>query len=96
MPFGNIGETSLEGLISGIEAARKCGTVFDKAQQRDTAWMTEKGHEFYSLSPDQQKQWAAKINPIRDQWIKDAKAKGYANPEQVLQKALALMAEKSK
>jgi TRAP-type C4-dicarboxylate transport system substrate-binding protein len=80
--------------ISGLAAARKCGQVFDTAQARDTSWMTEKGDTFISLSADQQTLWAEKVAPVRQTWIDDAKAKGYANPEKVLEKALALMAEK--
>lgn len=82
--------------ISGLTVAQKCGRVFDKAQERDTAWMAEKGDNFYALSAEQQKLWAEKVNPVREAWIQDAKAKGYANPEKVLEKALQLMAEKSK
>jgi TRAP-type C4-dicarboxylate transport system substrate-binding protein len=81
--------------ISGLTAAQKCGQVFDKAQQRDTAWMQEKGHTFVALSAEQQQMWATKVNPIRQTWIKDAKAKGYAAPEKVLERALQLMSEKS-
>ncbi len=81
--------------ISGLTAAQKCGQVFDKAQERDTAWMEKNGHTFVSLSAEQQKMWAEKVNPIRQTWIKDAKAKGYADPGKVLDKALQLMAQKN-
>lgn len=81
--------------ISGLTAARKSGEVFDKAQEKDTAWMAGKGDQFFTLTPEQQKMWAEKINPVRESWIKDAKAKGYANPEAVLEKALQLMAAKN-
>lgn len=74
--------------ISGLTAARKCGQVFDNAQQRDTKWMLEKGDQFYSLTPDQKQSWAVKIKPVRDKWIQDAKAKGYANPEKLMEKAI--------
>jgi TRAP-type C4-dicarboxylate transport system substrate-binding protein len=80
--------------ISGLVAAKKCGQVFDKAQERDTAWMTQKGHQFVTLSAEQQKLWAERVQPVRDTWIKDAKAKGYADPSKVLEKALKLMAER--
>lgn len=74
--------------ISGLNAARTCGQVFDKAQQKDTQWMLEKGDQFYSLTPDQKQSWAAKIKPVRDKWIQDAKAKGYTNPEKLMEKAI--------
>lgn len=80
--------------ISGLTAAQKCGLVFDKSQERDTAWMEKKGDKFVVLSTAQQKMWAEKVSPIRQTWIKDAKKKGYADPGKVLDKALQLMAEK--
>ena len=82
--------------ISGLVAAKKSGQVFDAAQERDVAWMAKKGDKFFYLSPDQKKLWAEKIAPVRDKWIEEAKAKGYADPQKLLDKALAVMAEKSR
>ncbi|MEJ2586545.1 MAG: TRAP transporter substrate-binding protein DctP [Deltaproteobacteria bacterium] len=82
--------------ISGLAAAKKSGQVFDAAQKRDVAWMAKKGDKFFTLSPDQKKLWAEKIGPVRNKWIEEAKAKGYANPQKLLDKALAVMAEKSR
>lgn len=81
--------------ISGIEGARKVGAVFDRYQVRDTEWMAKKGDKFYTLDPAQRQRWANKIMPIRDEWIRDAKAKG-VNGEPILKKALELMSEKTK
>ena len=80
--------------ISGLKAARECGRVFDAAQEKDVAWMAKKGDKFYDLSAEQQKLWADKIAPVREQWIQDAKAKGCADPAKLLEKALQLMSEK--
>jgi TRAP-type transport system periplasmic protein len=81
--------------ISGLAAAKKSGVVFDAAQTKDVAWMAKKGDKFFNLSADQKKLWAEKAAPVREKWIQDAKAKGYADPQKVLDKALAVMAEKS-
>jgi len=81
--------------ISGLAAAKKSGEVFDAAQTKDVVWMAKKGDKFYNLSADQKKLWAEKVAPVRLKWIADAKAKGYADPQKVLDKALAVMAEKS-
>jgi TRAP-type C4-dicarboxylate transport system substrate-binding protein len=81
--------------ISGLVAAKKSGEVFDAAQTKDVAWMAKKGDKFFNLSADQKKLWAEKVAPVREKWIQDAKAKGYADPQKVLDKALAVMAEKS-
>jgi len=82
--------------ISGLAAAKKSGQVFDAAQKRDVAWMAKKGDKFFTLSPDQKKLWAEKIAPVREKWIEEAKAKGYADPQKLLDKALAVMAEKNR
>lgn len=82
--------------ISGLTATRKTGEAFDSAQTRDVAWMKKKGDQFFTLSAEQQKMWAEKIAPVREKWIADAKAKGYADPQKVLDKALSVMAEKSR
>jgi TRAP-type C4-dicarboxylate transport system substrate-binding protein len=82
--------------ISGLKASKKFGEIFDRAQVRDVKWMKKKGDTFYRLTPEQQEKWSALISPIRDEWVKDAKAKGHQNPEKILEKALQLMKEKSK
>jgi TRAP-type transport system periplasmic protein len=82
--------------ISGLNAARKCGQVFDNAQKRDTAWMAEKGDKFYSLTAEQKKSWADKIKPVRNKWVQDAKAKGYKNPDKLLEKAILMIEKKAK
>lgn len=74
--------------ISGLNAAKTCGQVFDNAQEKDTKWMLEKGDQFYSLTPDQKQSWAVKIKPVRDKWIQDSKTKGYTNPEKLMEKAI--------
>jgi TRAP-type C4-dicarboxylate transport system substrate-binding protein len=81
--------------ISGIEGARLVGSVFDKYQIRDTGWMAKKGDKFFTLDPAERETWAKKIMPIRDEWIRDVKAKGI-DGKPILEKALKLMTEKSK
>ncbi len=95
--WGKISEKDQKAIeaISGLKAARECGRVFDAAQEKDVAWMAKKGDKFYTLSAEQQKLWADKIAPVRDRWIQDAKAKGYADPATLLEKALRLMNEKN-
>jgi TRAP-type transport system periplasmic protein len=81
--------------ISGLAASLRCGRIFDREQEKDVAWMIEKGDKFYNLAPEEQQLWFEKVAPIRDSWIQDAKAKGYADPEKVLDRALQLFSEKS-
>jgi TRAP-type C4-dicarboxylate transport system substrate-binding protein len=80
--------------ISGMEGATLVGSVFDKYQGRDIKWMAEKGDKFVTLDPVELDKWTEKILPIRDEWLKDVKAKG-VNGKPILEKALKLMSEKS-
>lgn len=81
--------------ISGLAGAQLVGSVFDKYQGKDTAWMAKKGDKFFTLEPAEREKWAKRILPIRNDWIKDARAKG-APAEKILDTALKLMAEKTK
>lgn len=80
--------------ISGMVAARESGVSFDRGQKIDVEWMGENGSTFHTLTDDQRKIWAEKIMPIHQQWIDDAKAKGYTHPEAVLETALSIMKQK--
>ena len=81
--------------ISGFEGARLVGSVFDKYQSKDVAWMAAKGDKFFTLEPKEREKWAKRILPIRNEWVKDARAKGVP-AEKILDRALELMAEKAK
>ncbi|UCB49485.1 MAG: TRAP transporter substrate-binding protein [Deltaproteobacteria bacterium] len=81
--------------ISGLEGARRVGTIFDKYQVKDTKWMAEKGDKFFPLDPAEREKWAKRILPIRNEWIQDVKVKG-VNGERLLATGLKLMSEKSK
>ena len=81
--------------ISGMQGARRVGSVFDKYQVRDTKWMAKKGDKFYTLDPAERDKWAKRILPIRNEWIQDVKGKG-VNGEHLLETGLRLMSEKSK
>jgi TRAP-type C4-dicarboxylate transport system substrate-binding protein len=87
-------QKAIEG-ISGMKAAALVGSVFDKSQSKDIEWMTKKGDEFFTLNPAEREKWAKRIMPIRDEWVKDVKAKGI-NGERILDAALKRMAEKSR
>jgi TRAP-type C4-dicarboxylate transport system substrate-binding protein len=81
--------------ISGIEAARHFGSVFDKYQVKDTKWMAQKGDKFFTLDPAERDRWAKRVIPIREEWVNDANARG-APARRILDTALKLMAEKTK
>jgi TRAP-type C4-dicarboxylate transport system substrate-binding protein len=82
--------------ISGVVASRRTGDVFDQATAKGVEYMKQKGDTFHDLTTEQKKMWAEKIQPVRQRWIEDAKAKGYQNPEKVMDRAMQLIAEKSK
>lgn len=85
-------QKAIEG-ISGMKAARLTGSVFDKSQIKDVAWMKKKGDKFFTLAPAERQSWAKRILPIRNQWLKDVKAKE-VNGKRILDTALKLMADK--
>lgn len=80
--------------ISGAVMARNCGSIFDKHQEIDRAWMKEKGDEFIELSAEERARWTERILPIRDIWLKDTAAKGLPGQE-ILDTALKLMEERT-
>ena len=95
--WGKISLTDQKAIekISGMEAARLCGSVFDKYQEIDRAWMAKKGDQFIKLEPAERERWTKRILPIRNGWLKDAEAKGLPG-KRFLETALKLMSEKSK
>ena len=81
--------------ISGLQAGRHCGAVFDKYQDIDRAWMAKKGDMFFSLEPSERERWTERIMPLREEWLRDTEAKGLPG-KKLLELALKLMSQKSK
>lgn len=62
--------------VSGAEAAKLFGNVFDRTIDPDINYMKSKGDTFTTISPDEKKRWTSVIMGIRNEWVKDMKAKG--------------------
>jgi TRAP-type transport system periplasmic protein len=62
--------------ISGLAASKKTGSDFDKAEEKDVAWMKEKGDQFYVLAPEERQRWAESTAFISENWLKEVEARG--------------------
>ncbi len=62
--------------LSGEAAARMSGRDFDQSQERDVAWMKQKGDKFFVLEPAERAKWVARVKPLRDAWVEGLEAKG--------------------
>ena len=62
--------------MSGSNAAKLFGGLFDKITGPDKKFMKEKGDTFTTISPEEKKRWTDAIEGIRDKWVKDMAARG--------------------
>jgi TRAP-type C4-dicarboxylate transport system substrate-binding protein len=53
----------------------KHGVAWDQADQEGREFVTQLGREFLHLAPDEQSAWQAAVQPILDEYVKQAKAK---------------------
>lgn len=72
------------GKVSGEAAARLFGRGWDGVDRRANAFMQTAGVTHTVASKAFVDEIRAKTTPLEQKWIADAKAKGLANPEQVL------------
>jgi TRAP-type C4-dicarboxylate transport system substrate-binding protein len=79
--------------VSGLAAAVRSGRDFDRAQERDIAWMKKKGDQFFVLDAKERTRWARRILPLRDEWVKKLSAKGLP-ARQILDDALSMLGQK--
>jgi len=78
--------------VSGAEAAKLFGGLFDKITGPDKKYMQEKKDTFTTISPEEKKRWTEAIKGIRDQWVKDMAAKGM--PSEKIMKEMIRLSEK--
>ncbi|MCG8638461.1 MAG: TRAP transporter substrate-binding protein [Desulfobacterales bacterium] len=70
--------------------------TLDDGDKKDTEWMKNKGHKFYTLSDTEKERWKARIQPIVDKWIGKMEGLGYANAGQFVKDAYTLGVKHSK
>jgi TRAP-type transport system periplasmic protein len=70
--------------LSGEHAAKIFGTGWDKVDRRGSAFMQANGVQVHNASKAFIEEVRAKTATLEQKFIADAKAKGLANPEQVL------------
>jgi TRAP-type C4-dicarboxylate transport system substrate-binding protein len=70
--------------LSGEALARRVGRAWDAADRSGSAFMQANGVELTKADKAFIDEVRAKTAPLEQKWLADAKAKGIANPEQVL------------
>jgi TRAP-type transport system periplasmic protein len=80
---------------SGIEGAKMAGTAWDASGPPIRDMVSKRGNEIITLPADEVKKWQAATQPVIDQWLTDAKAKGI-NGEELLKDARDLIAKYEK
>lgn len=71
----------------GIKFALKAGQSLEDGALEDTKWMKDLGHEFYSLSDAERVTMLDALSGFKDEWLANAKSKGYENAEEILRYA---------
>lgn len=79
--------------LSGEYVARMFGRAWDKADRLGAAFMQANGVQHTVASPAFTEQMRAKTSELERKWMADAKAKGLANPEQVIREYRAEIAK---
>lgn len=63
--------------VSGEAGSAYFGKKWDEADARAKADAKKLGHDISTLAPDQLKIWKEKLKFVEDEWLKQAKEKGY-------------------
>jgi len=79
--------------LSGETAARQFGRGWDSADRRGNAFMQSSGVVMQSAPKAFVDEVKAKTSSLEAKWIADAKAKGLANPEQIIKEYRAEIAK---
>jgi TRAP-type C4-dicarboxylate transport system substrate-binding protein len=78
---------------TGEKMTKLSGKTLDDGAAKDTKWMAEKGHTFFTLPQEERKRWQAKVKPIVEQWIVKMEGKGFKNARQFVADAYELNAK---
>jgi TRAP-type C4-dicarboxylate transport system substrate-binding protein len=84
--WNRIGKADQEAItkLSGEHAARMFGRGWDSVDRRGNAFMQANGVNTSQASKAFVEEVRSKTQALEQKWIADAKAKGLANPEQVI------------
>ncbi|MBW1736832.1 MAG: TRAP transporter substrate-binding protein [Deltaproteobacteria bacterium] len=67
--------------VSGAEAARLFGEVFDSLRTPDIQYMEEQGDTFTTIAPEEREKWIMAVKSIRENWVKEMADKGLPGKE---------------
>jgi TRAP-type C4-dicarboxylate transport system substrate-binding protein len=93
--WNKIGKADQDAItkLSGETAARQFGRGWDAADRRGNAFMQSSGVVMQSAPKAFVDEVKAKTSSLEAKWIADAKAKGLANPEQIIKEYRAEIAK---
>ena len=63
--------------VSGEAGSAYFGKKWDEADAASKADAKKAGHDISTLAPDQLKIWKEKLQFVEEEWLKQAKEKGY-------------------
>lgn len=69
---------------SGSKFALEIGKTLKDGAVRDTKWMADLGHSFYTISDEDRAKMETLLNPFKENWLKAMEEKGYTNAADIL------------
>lgn len=73
---------------TGADMSRRIAEALDQGEAEDIAVLTQKGHAFNRLEPDEYARWRDLAAPVlRDAWLDDVKDRNLDDPEALYRKA---------
>ncbi|MFH1114703.1 MAG: TRAP transporter substrate-binding protein [Pseudomonadota bacterium] len=75
----------IQKIIEGVNAEwiEKQGKMWDEIDKQGKDFAVKRGNKIVTLSPEEEKRWAAKAQPMIDEYIKSMKTKGLPGEEVV-------------
>lgn len=79
--------------LSGEYLARLAGRALDEGVEADSRWMSEQGHTFLTLSPEEKANLVKATSGIAESWISKMEKLGKTNPRGIVEDLKKLGAE---
>lgn len=81
--------------LTGTHMSEMAGASFDKYDLMGKDLAKKAGAQILSLTPEEQKRWDDKVNPVADKWVADMEAKGLPG-KKILEETRQLVTKYSK
>jgi TRAP-type C4-dicarboxylate transport system substrate-binding protein len=73
---------------TGEQMAITTSKAIQSAGEASIEWMKENGHQFYTLPESERSKLVELLMPLRERWVEEMEAKGFANARQMLEDAV--------